>query len=227
MNKLIFDIGFNDGSDTAYYLHKGFNVVAVDANRLLVKEGYMTFKKEISEGRLHLFNIGISDELTIMPFYVNKNTGLSSFIEKLGKNDCRDDFGLDREEMVRCIPLPCLLMAFGCPYYLKIDIEGYDARVLRTLIGSPFKPDYVSIELADLEGLSLFTQMGYERFKLVSQEHIQEQQDTEDWKFKQHKSSGSFGKFLFGEWVTADEIVEQYNNRPEKDWFDLHAKFDL
>jgi len=34
--RLIFDIGFNNGDDTAHDLERGFSVVAVEANPLLV-----------------------------------------------------------------------------------------------------------------------------------------------------------------------------------------------
>ena len=32
---LVFDIGMNNGDDTAYYLHRGFRVVAVEADPIL------------------------------------------------------------------------------------------------------------------------------------------------------------------------------------------------
>ena len=33
---LVFDIGLNNGDDTAYYLHLGYRVIGVEANPLLV-----------------------------------------------------------------------------------------------------------------------------------------------------------------------------------------------
>ena len=33
---LIYDVGMSNGDDTAYYLHRGFRVVAIEANPLLV-----------------------------------------------------------------------------------------------------------------------------------------------------------------------------------------------
>ena len=34
--RLIFDIGMYDGSDTRYYLNEGFRVLAIEANPVLV-----------------------------------------------------------------------------------------------------------------------------------------------------------------------------------------------
>jgi hypothetical protein len=59
-SNLIYDVGLFDGADTAYYLFRGFNVVAIDANPVMVDKARSRFAKEIQEGRLTLFNVGIS-----------------------------------------------------------------------------------------------------------------------------------------------------------------------
>ena len=50
---LIIDIGTNNGDDTAYYLEKGFNVVAVEANPSLCATLASRFAAEIRDGRLN------------------------------------------------------------------------------------------------------------------------------------------------------------------------------
>ena len=42
MEELIYDIGFHKGEDTLFYLLKGYNVVAVDADIELIEEGKIT-----------------------------------------------------------------------------------------------------------------------------------------------------------------------------------------
>ena len=37
-SKLVYDIGMNDGTDSAYYLRRGYSVVAVEANPILAEE---------------------------------------------------------------------------------------------------------------------------------------------------------------------------------------------
>lgn len=39
-NSLIIDVGMHTGRDTEFYLKKGFNVVAIEANPELVKKAY-------------------------------------------------------------------------------------------------------------------------------------------------------------------------------------------
>ncbi len=57
--ELIFDIGMNNGEDSAYYLHLGYSVVGIDANPLLTNECTLRFKKEIDEGRMKIINAGV------------------------------------------------------------------------------------------------------------------------------------------------------------------------
>ena len=46
--RLIFDIGMYDGSDTRYYLNEGFRVLAIEANPVLVQRAReLLFQDEI------------------------------------------------------------------------------------------------------------------------------------------------------------------------------------
>ena len=47
VENLVFDIGLNRGQDTANYLAKGYNVVAVEANPELVEFCSQRFSREI------------------------------------------------------------------------------------------------------------------------------------------------------------------------------------
>ena len=48
MEELIYDIGFHKGEDTLFYLLKGYNVVAVDADIELIEEGKSSLKEYIA-----------------------------------------------------------------------------------------------------------------------------------------------------------------------------------
>jgi len=53
--RLIFDIGMYDGSDTRYYLNEGFRVLAIEANPVLVQRAReLLFQDEIKSGRLKI-----------------------------------------------------------------------------------------------------------------------------------------------------------------------------
>ena len=54
---LVFDLGMHDGTDTEYYLKKGFRVVGVDANPRLTNSVRERFRSEIADKRLFVENI--------------------------------------------------------------------------------------------------------------------------------------------------------------------------
>src|SRR5262245_6208551 len=59
---LIYDVGMNNGDDTAYYLRRGFRVVAIEADTRLAKYAGERFGTQISSGQLRILNIGIAAE---------------------------------------------------------------------------------------------------------------------------------------------------------------------
>jgi FkbM family methyltransferase len=54
--RTILDIGANNGDDTAYYLHCGCKVIAVDANPILCRELEDRFTAERANGRAVILN---------------------------------------------------------------------------------------------------------------------------------------------------------------------------
>jgi len=50
----------HNGDDTAYYLHKGFRVIAIEANPALAKRGEQRFAAALAAGRLKILNVGIA-----------------------------------------------------------------------------------------------------------------------------------------------------------------------
>ncbi|HUG45529.1 MAG TPA: hypothetical protein VMK31_03330, partial [Sphingomicrobium sp.] len=57
---LIFDIGVCNGDDSAYYLHKGYSVVGVEASPLMIPLLERRFRSEIEEGRYELMPMAIA-----------------------------------------------------------------------------------------------------------------------------------------------------------------------
>jgi len=51
---IIFDVGMNNGDDSAHYLSKGYQVVAIEANPILVERARARFQKEIAASSISL-----------------------------------------------------------------------------------------------------------------------------------------------------------------------------
>src|SRR5215472_11513197 len=70
ISDLIFDVGMNNGDDTAYYLHKGYRVVAVEADPTLVDGARDRFHDQVRDGQLELVNVAIGPERGTARFWI-------------------------------------------------------------------------------------------------------------------------------------------------------------
>jgi len=163
---LIVDLGAHNGDDTCYYLRKGFRVVAVEANPILAEQIRGRFHEAVRGGLLTILNIGIAGETGTLPFWVNDDRSVwSSFDRELGGRHGSRCHAV----VVNCRPLASIIREYGVPYYLKIDIEGYDRICLDSLEAGRC-PRYLSCELTHLDGMiERLHDLGYRRFKLVNQ----------------------------------------------------------
>jgi FkbM family methyltransferase len=237
LNKnLIFDIGMHIGQDTRFYLEKGFRVVAVEANPVLAEEASNLFREYIEDGQLVIVGKGISgSESSSIPFYVNKTyTEWSSFVYDIGsRRDGCDTIFVD------VITVQYLFEKFGCPYYMKIDIEGLDFEVLKSLRDIPVLPRYVSAENGHEHMIRELGKLGYKSFKFINQAPIggrrcvlpSKEGKSIDYKFE-HGASGEFGEDTPGDWLTMESVIDisnRYWDNPSRDenidgWYDLHSR---
>lgn len=232
---LIYDVGAHKGEDTAFYLKKGFRVVAIEANPMLAEQCVKRFRRHIGKGRLHVLNLAVTADAGQLPFYVNnENTAWSSLDRDLGERD-----GGAAVAMVRAAPLSAALAIFGVPHYLKIDIEGADYDALTSLDTVSELPRYVSVENGNGGLLDYLVDRGYSSFKFINQQLVPRQTPPRParegtytkWKFP-FGASGLFGEETPGDWKTSAEVKDQIDTYwaiPDRDanrdgWFDLHAR---
>jgi FkbM family methyltransferase len=236
--KLIYDVGMHQGQDTEFYLKKGFDVVAIEANPSLVEEQRTRFDKYIKNGRLKILNIGIGRNRGKFTFYVNDYLSeWSSFDREIGTRE-----GRFHEIEVDMVPLEDILAEHGAPYYLKIDIEGHDFIALESIRFTPDKPRFISVENGQKPFLDFLYAEGYTRFKFINQQKVPEQQvvfPQREGVFVRHifphGASGLFGEETPGEWLDYDNVlrvINAYWENPNRDadidgWFDLHARLDV
>jgi FkbM family methyltransferase len=220
-SKLIFDIGLHKGEDTGFYLKQGYTVIAVEANPVLADYCANKFVTEIKSGKLIILNVGISDKEGNMPFYINHaSSEWSSFDESIGTRNNTPKSIFEK---------------YGIPYYLKIDIEGFDYHCLNDIPENGEKPQYVSCEATDIWLLEILKQKGYKKFKLINQANNFKPMNIKNeikWytntcqkikisiNYQLSKiitpkyifgGSGPFGENTKGSWKTYDEIKNDFN----------------
>jgi FkbM family methyltransferase len=251
--ELIYDVGAFNGDDTAYYLKKGFRVVAIEANPMWSNHLRSRFSEPLREGRLTVLNVGVTAGSGIFPFYVNEiRSEHSSFDERAGTTRGRYHI-ID----IETVPFSDILAKNGVPYYLKVDIECTDLHCIEALKSDDL-PVYVSIEAHKLDYLAILYGLGYCRFKVIDQSGHNSPRafDNEtpwgrlngkaEWyrrRFRNHYarsradytpgSSGPFGEDTPGEWkdletAAYDWLHFRFNHRNRgtlnpRGWFDFHA----
>jgi FkbM family methyltransferase len=187
--QLVYDIGMNNGQDTAFYLHQGMRVLAIEADPVLCEEATGRFAQQIREDRLIILNVGITEAEGEARFYKsNKYSEWNSFSLEIAN---RENCGYT-EIRVRTRRFADILKDHGMPVYAKIDIEGNDLLCLQDMaaVGTP---GYVSVEtecLGDTSGtdelpglttLKMLHNLGYRYFKLVDQDSLLPYEPAAKW----------------------------------------------
>jgi FkbM family methyltransferase len=179
--KLIFDVGANDGVDTAYYLGLGYSVVAIEADPVLAGGLRDRYVQEIADSRVIVVNAAVTEEdRDEMAFYVSRDNTESSLIRLMAERS-----GLSERILVAGRSLCSLFSEYGLPWYCKIDIEGYDSAAVRGMSSCGGRPAYISCEGTGLPigeigrderllypVLDAMVVQGYRWFKLVDQESL-------------------------------------------------------
>ena len=221
---MIYDVGMNTGQDTAYYLHMGCKVIAIEANPILAAQCASRFKKEIAEGRLVIENVGISDNPGVTDFWIcDDKSEWSSF-----DLSCAARRGYRHHSVpVPCATLPTLIRKYGIPYYIKIDIEGHD-RICLSQLTKQLSPAYISIESYGHgeEPILDLLSLGYSKFKILDQVCFRTLEEPATfsyiiyWKLKQfhyqsQKDKQAYISRLIGKFggrVLASRIMRQYRS---------------
>ena len=228
---LIYDVGLHQGEDTAFYLAKGFRVIAFEANPHLVKECSERFKRAIAAGTLTIVAGAIVDpaseaaRIGVVRFYRNLSLTIWGTIDQawMQRNVA---LGAPSEVIeVRAIDFRSSLLTYGIPYYMKIDIEGADGCCLEALRNFQERPQFVSIESEKVsfarlqQEIRLLTALGYRHFCAVQQADIHRAREPEPAREGirtgrrfEIGSSGPFGRDLPGPWLTASSLEDRYRD---------------
>ncbi len=221
---LIYDVGLHQGQDTDFYLKKGFDVVAFEANPANVEFCQNRFAKEIAEGKLTIVEGGIVELEDFrgnghkIEFYRNEEHSFWGTTDKefAYRNEV---MGTHNEKIeIAAVNFADALAKYGIPYYLKADIVGSERICLRALLEFENKPDYLSIRSEKViwsnleEEFDLFQKLGYDRFKAVQQDFTDFSVTLNGEKYVfEEGASGVFGEETSGKWRNVEQILKDYH----------------
>lgn len=221
VDDLVYDVGAHKGEDTAYYLAKGYRVVAFEANGELVRACEKRFADEIADGRLTLVEGAITDsDAPTVRFYRHPLSTWGTTSDEM----------VTRNLMVaasEAVDVPAVRFAeklreTGMPSFIKIDIEGSDMICLRALLEFDHRPQSLSVEShktdwSHIEAeFELLARLGYDRFAVVQQGDVAgrtlstRRLDGSALTFRfDDDSSGPFGSDV-GPWLDRRAAIKRY-----------------
>lgn len=215
----------HQGQDTDFYLKKGFEVVAFEANPANVNFCKNRFSQAIAEGKLTIIEGGIveledfSGNGQKIEFYRNTQTSFWGSTDK--EFAYRSEvLGTANEKIeINAVNFRDCLEKYGIPFYLKADIVGSEKICLRALLEFENKPDYISIRSEKViwskleEEFGLFERLGYDQFKAIQQD-VTELKAAIDESTKhtfEEGASGTFGEETIGKWRNKQQILKDYH----------------
>ncbi len=218
---LVYDVGAHKGEDTAYYLAKGYRVVAFEANAELVRSCERRFAEEIAAGRLTLVTGAITDsDAPTVRFYRHPLSTWGTTSDEMVSRNLM--VAASEAVDVPAVNFAAQLRASGMPSFIKVDIEGSDMLCLRALLEFDVRPQSLSIESHKTDWshveaeFALLEQLGFDRFAVVQQGDIAGRTvrtrslDGGELSFRfEPDSSGPFGSDV-GPWLDRDAAIARY-----------------
>ncbi len=141
---LIFDIGANVGDKTDVFLRLGARVVVVEPDETcqkIISEKFL--KLRFSPKPVVIIGKAVSDEVTTKTMWVDGpksalNTLSDKWVTALKGEQKRFDTAVSSQEFgvqkkVETVTLGQLIATHGMPFFVKIDVEGYEHIALKGL----------------------------------------------------------------------------------------------
>ena len=138
---LVYDVGANDGSKTDILLRLGAKVVAVEPdahNQAVIKRRFLRYR--VVKKPVIVIGKALSDQNAMETMWVDGDGSALNTLSQKWVNSLQSDqtrFGhtvaFKEKREVHTTTLADLFAAYGVPFFVKIDVEGYEQSVLRGL----------------------------------------------------------------------------------------------
>lgn len=141
-NDLIFDVGSNVGAKSDLFLRLGARVVAIEpdeANQVILRDRFLRYR--LNPRPVVIVGKAVSDKAGTEKMWIDGpgsavNTLNRRWADHLKENSTsfkHQHYGLSfsSSKSVETTTLEDLMRAYGTPFFVKIDVEGYELNVLK------------------------------------------------------------------------------------------------
>lgn len=230
--KIIYDLGANSGDDIPYYLEKANKVVAVEALPERAQQIRERFRSEIASGRLFVENVAVVDSSnheSKVDIWIHHDDAKSTLVSPATEVDRYT------KSSVPALSVTQLIKNHGDPYFIKVDLENYDAAILKALFQGGIFPPFISSECHDPSIFGLLAGLGnYTSFKFVRGRAVE--REFRNFNFRNlfgegrifsfpWGSAGPFGEDIPGPWLDKSSAFQQLRVLGSG-WFDIHCSFE-
>jgi FkbM family methyltransferase len=136
---LVFDIGANVGVLSAVFASLGAQVVALEPNADCVRHIQLSYRDKrivvvqaAAGPKNGLAVLNVSDERDV------RSSISDEWIKTMGRQDESYRGIWTRQNVIPMLTLDTLIEHFGMPRFIKIDVEGFEEKVLSGLSSQPF-----------------------------------------------------------------------------------------
>jgi len=164
-NDLIFDIGANGGAKTDIFLRLGGRVIAIEpdeTNLTTLSERFLQYR--IKKCPVTLVGKAVSDRVAVEKMWIDGpgsavNTLNRTWADYLQQHIGEFKYGhnglkFTNSKAVQTTTVEELIDTYGRPYFIKIDVEGYELKVLKGMRQAvPFLSFEVNLKVLRQEGI--------------------------------------------------------------------------
>jgi FkbM family methyltransferase len=173
--KIAFDIGANIGQTVNELLPNYDKIICFEPNPSLVT---IIKNKFFNNDKVTIEELGLSDKIETKKFNISNSHVVSTFSEDwINNSRFTNVYNWDTSIDVKTTTLDEVINKYGIPYFIKIDVEGYEYEVIKGLT-KLLENTYFAFEWAEEQyeivnkTIKYLKELGYNNFSYTYQDYL-------------------------------------------------------